>query len=570
MRVSSRTTLFAATFPVVVAGCAGAAADEKSSEQSVNTPTAGSSVEQAAGLGLTAVPMANTKVAGFAPATVLSPELSQTVAAQGANALENPATLPSGVVLNYYGYNGDGPFVPLAGDVQSSTHNVEAHKTEPDKNTYLVFKDGLKGADPAYNYGTHFLFQGHETGLSGYITRINLDADAAHRVTLLASTDVAGNPLPTIDGSTWDPWAKRLLFTTESGSNASALQATATFPSTVEDISGALGRGGYEGIQNDSDGNLWIVEDVGGKAGATNPHAKQPNSFVYRFVPKDKRDLKAGKLQALQVISLRTGEPIAFHAGQADADILSPDVGDLHTYGNTFDTKWVTIHDTDVDGTTPFNANALAKAAMATPFKRPENGQFRPDGKFREFYFDETGDTNQLTEAGAAFGGFGSLLKLTQKSPSADTGKLTLFYLSDVAHSGFDNCAFFSRTEIVFVEDAGDTLHAQRNALDSAFLFDIGKDYSDPANQPVRVMAEGRDPSATIDSSYQGTAGFPNEGDNELTGIHVSDGNAGPLGILGARAPRLFQAGWRAFYTAQHGDNVTWELLPNGHTRYED
>jgi hypothetical protein len=568
MRVRSRATLFVATFPVVLAGCAGAAADERSSEQ-VTAPSAGSSVEQAAGLGLTGVPQANPKVAGFAPPTVLSPELIQTVVAQGANALENPATLSSGVVLNYYGYNGDGPFVPLAGDVQSSTHNVEAHKTEPDKNTYLVLDDQT-GPDAAYDYGRHFLYQGHETGLSGYITRINLDADAAHRVTLLASTDVAGNPLPTIDGSTWDPWAKRLLFTTESGSNASALQATAAFPSTVEDISGALGRGGYEGIQNDSDGNLWIVEDVGGKTGMTNTHAKQPNSFLYRFVPKDRRDLKAGRLQALQVISLRTGEPIAFHAGQADADILSPDVGDLHTYGKTFDTKWVTLHDTDVDGTMPFDANALAKAAMATPFKRPENGQFRPDGRFREFFFDETGDTNQLTEAGAAFGGFGSLLKLSQKSPSADTGTLSLFYLSDVTHSGFDNCAFVSRTEIVFVEDAGDGLHTQRNALDSGFLFDIGKDYSDPKNQPVRVIAEGRDPSATIDSSYQGTPGFPNEGDNELTGMHVSDGNAGTLGILGARAPRLFQAGWRAFYTAQHGDNVTWEILPNRRTPFED
>ena len=32
------------------------------------------------------------------------------------------------------------------------------------------------------------------------------------------------------------------------------------------DVSGALGRGGYEGIQDDSAGNIWIVEDVGGDA----------------------------------------------------------------------------------------------------------------------------------------------------------------------------------------------------------------------------------------------------------------------------------------------------------------
>src|SRR5690242_8525813 len=83
---------------------------------------------------------------------------------------------------------------------------TEAQKTEPDKNTYLVFPRGLAGADASYNYGTHFLFQGHEGGAGGasYITRINLDADAAHRVTLLATAEVHGQSLATIDGSTDD------------------------------------------------------------------------------------------------------------------------------------------------------------------------------------------------------------------------------------------------------------------------------------------------------------------------------------------------------------------------------
>jgi hypothetical protein len=101
---------------------------------------------------------------------------------------------------------------------------------------------------------------------------------------------------------------------------------TVDYPSTVEDISGALGRGGYEGIQNDADGNIWIVEDVGGASGTVNVNARQPNSFIYRFLPKDPTNLKAGKLQALQVIFLASGQLIVFHAGQADADILSQDV----------------------------------------------------------------------------------------------------------------------------------------------------------------------------------------------------------------------------------------------------
>jgi hypothetical protein len=57
------------------------------------------------------------------------------------------------------------------------TVSDEAHKTEPDKNTYLVFPRGLSGPDSSYDYGTHFLFQGHEGGAPGYITPINLDAD---------------------------------------------------------------------------------------------------------------------------------------------------------------------------------------------------------------------------------------------------------------------------------------------------------------------------------------------------------------------------------------------------------
>src|SRR5262249_25433497 len=114
----------------------------------------------------------------------------------------------------------------------------------------------------------------------------------------------------------------------------------------------------------------------------------------------------------------------------------------------------------------------------ATPFKRPENGQFRPGTSFREFYFDATGDTNATSTANAGFGGWGGVYKLVQSRPGADTGTLTLFYAGDQAHTGLDNVTFIDRDHIAFVEDAGDGLHAQRNALDSAYLFDVRKDYS--------------------------------------------------------------------------------------------
>ena len=166
------------------------------------------------GPNLTGVPNANTKSPGYSPPNVLSPELREAVVAQGSTKLESGSPLTS-----YYGYGND--VLNAAGQPQmvptAPNATVEATKTEPDKNVYLVFKHSLPGADPNYYYGTHFLFQGHEGGVGGVsgITRINLDADAAHRVTLLATKDTNGADLSTIDGVTWDPWAKRLVFTTE-------------------------------------------------------------------------------------------------------------------------------------------------------------------------------------------------------------------------------------------------------------------------------------------------------------------------------------------------------------------
>jgi hypothetical protein len=496
---------------------------------------------------LTNVPAANTKSDGYAPASVLSPELSQVLLAQGSTKLENPAPLTS-----FYGYDND--VLNAAGLPQmlpTPAKATEAKKTEPDKNTYLAFRHGLPGADPNYDYGQHFLFQGHEGGAgAGYITRINLDADPAHRVTLVATQDASGKPLSTLDGSTWDPWAQRLLFTSENPT-APTYAATTGVPSTVTDVSGALGRGGYEGIQDDSRGNLWIVEDIGGsnKPGTV---AKRPNSFVYRYVPTRPGDLAHGKLQALQV--LNNGAAVTFESQEV---VNSGDQVALHAYKKTFATKWVTVHDTATDGSAPFNANDAAKKAHATPFKRPENGQFRPGSGFKEFYFDETGDTN-ATSTENAIGGWTSVFKLSQADPSSDTGTLSLLYKGDQAHAGFDNLQFLSRDKLGVVEDAGDTLHGQRNGLDSGFVLDARADYSDAATQPVRWLAEGRDPSATIDAANGGFG--KNDGDNEITGLHVSDGDPSADGVLGAKVPDLADGNWRWFYTQQHGDNSTYEV----------
>ena len=67
--------------------------------------------------------------------------------------------------------------------------------------------------------------------------------------------------------------------------------------------------------------------------------------------------------------------------------------------------------------------------------------------------------------------------------------------------------------------------------------------------------------AATIDAA---NAGFgTNEGDNEITGLHRLGRRPGV-----GRDPRRQDArsfgngGWRWFYTQQHGDNFTYEVLP--------
>ena len=50
-------------------------------------------------------------------------------------------------------------------------------RTEPDENTYLILDHNPGGPTPGYDYGRHFLFQGHEnSGNLAYVTRINLDS----------------------------------------------------------------------------------------------------------------------------------------------------------------------------------------------------------------------------------------------------------------------------------------------------------------------------------------------------------------------------------------------------------
>jgi len=164
---------------------------------------------------------------------------------------------------------------------------------------------------------------------------------------------------------------------------------------------------------------------------------------------------------------------------------------------------------TDVAGANPKIAGVASASVLS-----PQLAQIvRAQGSMREEnpaglvkYFGYLSDRSNLMPVTG-----GSVMKLTQASPTADSGKLSLFFKGDREHSGLDNVAFWDAHRIVFVEDAGDTLHAQRN----------------------------------------------------VTGIHVSDGDAGTQGLLGAKIPQPFKDGWRVFYTHQHGDDVVYEIVRN-------
>jgi hypothetical protein len=500
------------------------------------------------------VPLANTK-SGH-PDNVVSPGFTLVLRAQGTDPLENP----SGVITTF-GLLNDG-----------ATQRFEPTRTEPDENLYLVFDHNLGGPTPGFDYGRHYLFQGHENAVPlAYVTRINLDVtNPAHRITLLTPVGQDGTTgFGSIDGSTWDPFTRTLLFTQERGSGGAPIEITPDWPSQVHTLDGILGKGAYEGVHPDDQGNLILAEDAGGTSTNVDPNnpnspktARQPNSFIYRFVPKDITNLsKGGVLQALQVTI--DGQPLVFGgttAAQVQADVFAVAQLKLHTPGTRWPVRWVNVHDSRAcaPNCPSFNANAEAKTAGATPFKRPENLAFRPGSNFRTFFFDPTGDTDAFAggaPALAARGSWGSIFKV-RLSPSRNEGFISIAALGDADHASFDNVAFANRDTLLAAEDRGDSLHTQLNKLDSVWAFNIGDDDDDARS--ARFIALGRDTASEQDSALLGTPGFQNEGDNEPTGLHISNGDISAGGLLGTWR-NLDHARW--FVTQQHGLNRVWEIV---------
>lgn len=442
--------------------------------------------------------------------------------------------------------------------------------TESDENLYLVLPRNPGGPTPDYDYGRRFLFQGHEIfGQDlAFITRVNLDVkDPLHRITLLTPVQADGKThINDLDGSAYDPFTNTLLFSEETSGRI--IQLSTTWPVKQNTLEAHIGLGGYEGIKIDDKGNVYIAEDTGG-ASSNNAafvtsdgqtvslvRGRQPNSFIYRFLPRNPGRLEdGGVLQALQVII--DGKPVVFGgttAAARDADIASVAQLKLHTPNTRYAAKWVTVHTSEANATASFDANAAAKAAGATPFKRPENIAWQPGSNFRTFYFTPTGDTNAIAGNNPflqARGSYGSIFRVDLrsedekfKSPTADDAQISLFFLGDHDHNSFDNIAFANTKQVLAAEDRGDTLHNQLNTLDSIWSFDIGH----PRAKPIRFVALGLDAIAAT------------RGDNEPTGLFFSNGSTSKKDLLGT-LKNLEEA--RSFFTHQHGENTIYEIFPS-------
>jgi hypothetical protein len=477
--------------------------------------------------------------------SLIDPDFRTKLLATRTDALENP----SGVITNY-GMLSDGTL------------------TEPDENTYLVLKSNPGGPDPRFDYGRRFLFQGHENGSPrAYLTRINLDVPRgdSHRITLLTPVNPAtgATGFGSIDGSTYNPFTNKLLFTQEAGGAGGVIQVTVNWPPVVNTLDAFLGKGGYEGIHPDNKGNIYIIEDAGGATSSTlTPvnlnKGRQPNSFVYRYLPNNPARIEdGGRLQALQVTI--DGSPVIFGgttAAARDADISAPAQLKLHTPGTHYPIKWVTIHTANAGDTAGFDANAAAKKAGATPFKRPENMAWLPGSNFGTFFFDPTGDTDAIAGENpflAARGAYGAIFRIDLRHEDDDNddgrgsakpqndGQISLFFLGDHDHNSFDNLSFANEQQLLAAEDRGDGLHTQLNTLDSVWTFNV------KGGKPIRFIALGRDATSIAHGE-----------DNEPTGVFVSNGSTAISGMLGTEESL---DGARGFFTQQHGDNNTYEFF---------
>ena len=218
-------------------------------------------------------------------------------------------------------------------------------------------------------------------------------------------------------------------------------------------LDGSFGKGGFEGVALDNQGNITLAEDAGGvsaqrviKGDVTSPKvAKQPNSFIYRFEPYNKADLSVGgRLFALQVIM--NGTPLAFHAADPVGDTFSDNQVRHPRRSNapSWPVSWVLLQTTP----SPMANHAVRRqppsprSKLATPFKRPENLKFLPGSNFETFSSSARPAIRTRTPAINPHwrnrGSWGSIFRVNFPSGERDRhGLARIAVLGDADHASF-------------------------------------------------------------------------------------------------------------------------------------
>ena len=249
------------------------------------------------------------------------------------------------------------------------------------------------------------------------------------------------------------------------------------------------------------------------------------------------------------------GQPIT----QASQTALnSPDQLALHTYGAQFDTRWVTIHDTATDGTTLVQRQRPGHGRRRHAVQATGERTVPTRIALRRVLLrrDRRHRTHQPRERHGRRLGVG--VPAAASRPGRRHRHAVAVLQGRPVNAGFDNVTFLSKNLVTFVEDAGDTLHTQRNALDSGWVFDADPrllQRRDPARSGGSPRAATRRPPSTPPRRY---------GQRRRQRAHRRPRlrrRPGPGGHPRRQGPPAQQRSkWRWFYTQQHGDNATYEV----------
>ena len=279
-----------------------------------------------------------------------------------------------------------------------------------------------------------------------------------------------------------------------------------------------------------------------------------PNSFLYRYVPAQPGDLRNGKLQVLQALNDRRATPITVRRHKPSLNNARPASRCTRTasvFKTTVDhastTRPSTAHD-------PFNANDAGQgderhavqASRRTASSVPAPG-------FRDFDFTETGDTSS---ASTLPGRYGAVFHQLTRFAGREGHPLTPFFIGNKTHTGLDNIQFPPHDQLA--RGRGRRRHSARPAERARLRLGVRPRRRLRRGRPPRWLAEGRDSSATRrHSTARASAKRRRQRDHRYPRSNGDNRS----GVPAPRSRTLTDKHWRWFYTQQHGDNLTYELL---------